>query len=287
MTYYYGGGGQQRGGFKARWAVAIVIALVGVIGFLSKKSVNPTTGEKQYVALSADQEKALGLQAAPEMARQNGGAVDPRTDPAARTVALVGQKIVQSSDAGSPKSPYAGNFHFYLLNNEDMINAFALPGGQIFITRALYDKLENEAELAGVLGHEIGHVIHRHSAQQMAKGQLGASLSTAAGVGSNDARVAVGAQMANQMLQLRYGRNDESQSDKTGLTYMADAGYDPRAMLEVMKVLEKASAGGRTPDWMQSHPLPKNRLREVDQIIKKDFTPEELAKLTTGKPLEH
>ena len=84
----------------------------------------------------------------------------------------VGQRA-SSNASNAARSPYAGNFHFYLLDDPETINAFALPGGQIFITAGLYRRMQTEAELAGVLGHEIGHVIHRHSAEQMAKGQLG------------------------------------------------------------------------------------------------------------------
>ena len=86
-------------------------------------------------------------------------------------VAIVGRNIVENSDAS--KSDYADNFRFTLLNDPKTVNAFALPGGPVFITRALYDKLETEAELAGVLGHEIGHVVGRHSAEQLAKASSG------------------------------------------------------------------------------------------------------------------
>src|SRR6185503_11818530 len=147
--------------------------------------VNPATGEYQHVALTQDQEKALGLQAAPKMAQEMGGAADPARDPDARMVSEVGSKLVRSAKQPSG-SAYRDNFNFYLLNDSKTVNAFALPGGQIFITRALYNRLENEAQLAGVLGHETGHVIGRHSAEQMAKGKLGQMLAGAAGVATSD-----------------------------------------------------------------------------------------------------
>jgi predicted Zn-dependent protease len=277
---YNSGGGR---GFNPRWIIAAVIAIIGLVSYVGSRQKNPVTGEVQHVAMSVEQERALGLQAAPQMAQQMGGAVDPKRDPDAQLVADVGNKIVRASEAG--RSPYADNFHFFLLDDRNTVNAFALPGGQIFITRALFDRLENEAQLAGVLGHEIGHVIHRHSAQQMAKGQLGQMLSTAAGVGSNDSRVAIGAQMANQMVQLKYGRGDESQSDSTGVDYMAAAGYDPREMLGVMQILKQASGGGRQPEFLSSHPLPETRLHELDAIVKQRFKPEDLQRLTKGQPL--
>jgi predicted Zn-dependent protease len=170
MTYYE----PQRRGINPRLIIALVIAVVGVVGYLGKKQINPVTGEKQYVNLTVDQEKALGLEAAPQMASQMGGAVDPRSNADAELVADVGQRIVSRSDAS--KSPYVGNFHFFLLADPQTINAFALPGGQVFITRGLYTRLENEAQLAGVLGHETGHVINRHAAEHMAKSELGGML---------------------------------------------------------------------------------------------------------------
>src|SRR5205814_5718724 len=119
--------------------------------------------------------------------------------------------VVASSDAGSEKSPYRGNFAFRLLAEPQTINAFALPGGQVFIPDGLYEKLQTEAQLAGVLGHETGHVIGRHASEHMAQGQLGGALATAVGVGASDDRgrgygAAIAAQVANQMLRLKFSR---------------------------------------------------------------------------------
>ncbi|MET0619308.1 MAG: M48 family metallopeptidase [Thermoanaerobaculia bacterium] len=265
-----GGGNLLRNRGCSRLMIALVIAVVGIIAYMSRTEVNPVTGEKQHVALSVDQEKVLGLEAAPEMADRMGGEVDPN-DPQARMVQEVGQRVVAKSNAAS--SPYAGNFQFHLLADPETINAFALPGGQIFITRGLYDKLRDEAELSGVLGHEVGHVIHRHSAEQMAKGQLGAMLSQAVGVAASDGsgsgqNAALIAAMVNQMVQMKYGRGDESESDRYGIDAMAEAGYDPKAMLEVMEILKQASAGPRQPEWLSSHPLPETRIAEIQEYLR-------------------
>jgi len=265
-----GGGNILRNRGCSRLTIALVIAVVGIIAYMSRTEVNPVTGEKQHVALSVDQEKVLGLEAAPEMASKMGGEVDP-SDPKARMVQEVGQRVVAKSNAAS--SPYAGNFQFHLLADPETINAFALPGGQIFITRGLYDKLRDEAELAGVLGHEVGHVIHRHSAEQMAKGQLGAVLSQAVGVAASDGsdggqHAAMIAAMVNQMVQMKYGRGDESESDRYGIDAMAEAGYDPKAMLEVMEILKQASGGARQPEWLSSHPLPETRIVEIQEYLR-------------------
>src|SRR5205085_1128131 len=142
----------------------------------------------------------------------------------------------------------AGVIGYYAKTSVDpkTVNAFALPGGQVFITRGLLEKLHNEAELAGVLGHETGHVIERHSAQQMAKSQLGQSIVTGVAVGGSGNRdngysAAMIANFVNQMKQLSFSREDETQADTRGLQFMSEAGYDPRAMLGVMKVLSELS----------------------------------------------
>jgi beta-barrel assembly-enhancing protease len=281
----FGGGG----GGKTRWIIGAVIALIGIITYFAKTEINPVTGEKQRIGMTVEQEKALGLDAAPEMAQQMGGIVDWKSDPDAELVARVGHKLVKESDAR--KSPYGDNFNFYLLNDRNTVNAFALPGGQIFITRALFDRLENEAQLAGVLGHEIGHVVGRHSAAQMAKSQLGAALVTGVAVGASGEDGAgryagAVAAAANQMAQLRYGREDESQGDSLGLRYMAQADYDPSEMLNVMRILKEAAGGGRgQPEWLSSHPLPDTRIADIEQYLAQTYPNGVPGELTDGQPL--
>ncbi|HEV7732727.1 MAG TPA: M48 family metallopeptidase [Candidatus Binatia bacterium] len=264
------GSARERGLARARLLMALAVAVFALFGYFFNTEINPVTGEKQRVAMSVEQERAIGLQAAPQMAAELGGIVDPR-DPDAQLVAQVGRRLVTSGLAA--RSPYADNFNFHLLADPETVNAFALPGGQVFITRGLYRRLQDEAELAGVLGHEIGHVIHRHGAEHMAKGQLGQLLTVAVGVASDDgsgqgALARQAAMMANQMLQLRYGRADESESDGYGIVTLADAGYDPRAMLDVMKILKDASGGQHPPEMLSSHPLPETRLVEIDVAVR-------------------
>ncbi len=290
MSYGGGGGGPRGIRINPRIIVAVIIAIGAVFTYFSNVSTNPVTGEKQHVAMDTEQEIALGLQAAPEMAQKMGGEVNSR-DPDAREVARVGERLVERSDASKPEDPYREHFNFHLLADDQTVNAFALPGGQIFITRALYRRLQNEAQLAGVLGHEMGHVINRHSAQQMAKGQLGQMLTSAVAVGASDPdhrgrgqMAAMAAAMANQMLQLKYGRGDETEADNYGLRYMSQAGYDPEEMLGVMRILQKASGGGgSTPEFLQTHPLPETRLEEIAQILKEKYPDRE--GLTKGRSL--
>ncbi|HEX8913834.1 MAG TPA: M48 family metalloprotease [Humisphaera sp.] len=248
--------------------IAVGVALFGVFRYFTSTQTNPVTGEAQRVALSPQQEVALGLQSAPRMAQQFGGLV-PDSDPRSRLVDAVGARLLTQLDREHPGHPW--KFQFHLLADRRTINAFALPGGQVFITLALLEKLSTEAQLAGVLGHEMGHVIHRHSAQHLAKGQLGQSLVTAVGVGASghDGGYAAAqvANFTNQMVQLKYGREDESESDTEGLKFMVRAGYDPAEMVGVMRVLQQASGGRSGPEFTSSHPDPGRRANDVQQWV--------------------
>lgn len=270
MSYGYS---SDRRGFRIppQWIIAALFLLFGAFRFLTSTQVNPVTGEKQHVAMSVPQEIALGLESAPRMAAQMGGEIDPRSQSAA-LVREVGERLVADSVAKNSKY----QFQFHLLRDPEMVNAFALPGGQVFITVGLLSRLQNEAQLAGVLGHEIGHVIHRHGAQHMAKGEFGQILVTAVGVASSDERHSgrsnqAVAGMVNSMVQLKYGRGDESQSDQFGLEAMAAAGFDPSQMLGVMKILSEVSKGNRQPEWLASHPYPEHRAEQIEAWLHKQY----------------
>ena len=259
--------GRRGLGCGLRVFAALAIVGIALFRYLSQTEVNPVTGEKQHIAMTVDQEVALGLESAPEMARQMGGEAD-RSDPKFRRVEAIGRKVVTGSDAA--RSPYT--FDFHLLRDPETLNAFALPGGQVFITDGLLEKLENDAQLAGVLGHEVGHVVNRHGAEHMATGQLGQLLTMAAGVAATDEqgrgqRAAMVAAMINQMLQLKYSRNDELEADRVGMDYMTQAGYDPAEMLGVMRILGEASKGGRAPVMLSTHPYPEQRISEIQRYL--------------------
>lgn len=262
--------GNSGGGGGLRWIIALVVAGVGLFSYMMTRQANPVTGQSQHVGMTPQQEIALGLEAAPKMAAQMGGEV-AAGDPRARLVSDIGNRLVaQIRSQSNQPSPW--QFAFHLLDDTNTVNAFALPGGQVFITTALFDRLQNEAQLAGVLGHEIGHVIERHAAEHMAKGQLGQSLATAVAVGASDDRgngqmAGYAAMLANQMLQLKYGRDDETESDGYGVNYMAGAGYDPREMIEVMRILKEASGGRGGPSFLSTHPDPGNRAEHIGQLI--------------------
>jgi predicted Zn-dependent protease len=155
--------------------------------------------------------------------------------------------------------------------DDPVVNAFALPGGYIYVTRGILAHLNSEAELAGVVGHEIGHVTARHSVSQMSKQQL-AQLGLAVGsIASPDfGRYAGLAGQALGVLFLKYSRDNESQADDLGLRYMRRANYDPREMPHVFEMLTRVSqgqGGGRVPEWLATHPNPENRRGRIEQEI--------------------
>jgi predicted Zn-dependent protease len=245
----------------------MILFAVGSYYFGTTEYKNEFTGRVQKLAIpTAEQEIAMGLQSAPQMIREFGGEV---RDPEAQAmVAKVGQRLINGTAVKS--TPY--QFKFHLLADDQTINAFALPGGQIFITAALFNKLENEDQLAGVLGHEIGHVVGRHSNQQMAKTGLINGIFQGVGVMLSDGQGQGGMQMAQMIgnvVNMKYGRDDELESDSLGVRFLIEAGYDPEAMIGVMKIL-KASAGDRSqPEFMSTHPDPGNRIEHIREQIGK------------------
>ena len=271
----FGGGGTQRSSFKARLIIAAIIAIFALVSYYGNPGdVNQITGEKERVVFSDEaDEVTMGLQAAPEMVQMHGG---PSRDAAAQTmVTRIGQRLLAGLDkklaAEGRKNPYREDFKFTLLADPETVNAFALPGGQVFITAALYKDLETEGQLAGVLGHEMGHVIERHGNQRMAQNQLLQGLAAAGGVAGGDQQSAQMAQAVAQMVQMKYGRGDELESDKWGVRLTVLAGYDPRAMIGVMEVLDKASGGAAPPEFFSTHPKPANRVAYIKQVIAEEF----------------
>jgi beta-barrel assembly-enhancing protease len=260
--------GRPRGGFGLlgpRVWMGLAIVAFAVLSYQCSTEFNPITGEEQHIALAPQQEIALGLQALPEMLAQYGG-----EHPDAKAQALVdqvGERIVAQSDA----SKTDWQFDFHLLADTQTINAFALPGGQVFITAALLGKLQSEGQLAGVLGHEVGHVVARHSAQRMAKDQLTQGITGAVLVASGGGGEARLAQMIGQMVNMSYGREDELQSDTLGVRFMSQAGYDPRAMIGVQEILAAESGDASPPEILSTHPSAPNRISTIQAAIDQQY----------------
>jgi len=228
---------------------------------------NPATGERQLSLISHSQEMALGEQATQEVADTIGYYDD---DSLARYVRRVGMALAQTSER--PNLPWT-----FEVVDDPTTNAFALPGGHIFVTRGLLAHLENEAQLATVLGHEIGHVTAEHSLNQMSKQQL-ASVGIGLG-GLVSGSVAALGQKGLSLLMLKFSRDDERQADTLGVRYALRAGYDPREMPKVFAVLERVSkreSHGKTlPTWLETHPDPEERIRTTNarlERLHRDFT---------------
>ena len=202
------------------------------------------------------------------MIAEMGGAITNHE--AAALVQSVGERVVARSDAA--KTVYRNNFRFHLLNDPNTINAFALPGGQIFITTGLLSKMKTEDQLAGVLGHEVGHVVARHSAEKLAQMELAQGLTGAVTMATYDAsnpNSGYIAQMVSNMLQMKYGRAQELESDDLGVRFLMQAGYNPEDLIDVMEILKQASGPNKVPEFQSTHPDPENRKEHIRAAIEK------------------
>lgn len=246
--------------FKIRLLFGIAIIAFAYLRKCSQQEENPYTGRTQTITLSPEQEIAIGLQSAPQMAQQHGGLYANNNYQA--FVDQVGNKLVANSIAKN--TPY--KYEFHLLADDKAINAFALPGGQIFITYALFSKLQNEAQLAGVLGHEIGHVLGKHSNERISEANFWKTFTLGASVGAD---LGDFANNIGQKTLLDNGRDDELESDELGVKFMIDAGYNPEEMIEVMEILKAAAGPNRVPEFQSTHPDPENRIEKIKEAIKK------------------
>jgi predicted Zn-dependent protease len=247
---------------------ALLLAAGLVAGPMASCARNPVTGKNEISLVSEGQEIQMGQQAAQEVAQTIGFVDDPQLQ---AYVAGIGKRMAAKSER--PELPW--EFHVV---NDASVNAFALPGGFIYVTRGLLAYMNSEAELATVLGHEIGHVTARHSAQQISKAQL-ATLGLGVGsiLSSDVARFAGVASQGLQVLFLKYGRDAENQADQLGFRYALGQNYDVREMANVFHTLDRASqlggGGGRLPEWLSTHPNPENRVKKVEERLDTLHTP--------------
>jgi predicted Zn-dependent protease len=225
-------------------------------------AINPVSGRRELALVSESQEIAMGRQGAADVKASIGLYADP---PLQSYVSQIGQTLAAKTE----RPQLAWEFHVL---DDASVNAFALPGGFIFVTRGLLTHLTNEAELATVLGHEAGHVAARHSVQQMSQQQL---MSLGLGLGSVlSPTIAKYGQIAGaglQMLVLSHSRADETQADELGFRYALVDGYDTREMSGVFEMLQREGAlsgeEGRLPEWQSTHPDPGNRISHVQTMV--------------------
>jgi predicted Zn-dependent protease len=247
---------------KALAALTLVLASLLLAGLVGACATNPATGKKMFSLVSEEEEAQMGLQAHPGILAEFGVYDDPELSD---FVQNLGRKLALRSEL--PEL----DWHFTVLDSP-VVNAFALPGGYIYVTRGLLAHADSEAQLAGVLGHEIGHVTARHSAQQMSRQQaLGLGVGLGAILSPEFARFGGLAQQGLGLLMLKYGRGQEEQADELGIRYALRAGYDPRKLSGFFEVLDRQErrAGGDTlPDWLSTHPAPENRVEDTRRIAR-------------------
>jgi predicted Zn-dependent protease len=223
-------------------------------------ATNPVTGRKELALMTEQQEIAMGQEADKQVQASIGLYQDPELQ---AYVSRLGKELAARSER--PHLPWT-----FRVVDDASVNAFALPGGFIYVTRGIMTHLNSEAELISVLGHEIGHVTARHSVSQISKAQLAQIGLVLATILQPEAAAAYGdlAQTGLSVLFLKYSRDDERQADDLGLRYMVQNGYDPRSMPEVFDVLGRVSEGrGRLPNWLSSHPDPGARAERASTAV--------------------
>ncbi|HVS12563.1 MAG TPA: M48 family metalloprotease [Thermoanaerobaculia bacterium] len=245
---------------KSRWIGGVMALIVG--GVTAQCSMNPATGKRQLSLVSESQEVAIGREADPQIVAQFGLYPDESVQ---RYVADLGVQLAAASER--PDLPWT-----FRVLDDPLVNAFALPGGFIYVTRGILVHLESEAELVGVLGHEIGHVTARHGASQMSKAMLAQIGLVAGAIANPEAAQSYGglAQQLAGLLFLKYGRDDERQADLLAVRYSVATGFDPNSMLGVFDTLDRVSqdpGGGSLPGWASTHPSPEDRTRRIAQAI--------------------
>ncbi len=240
------------------------VAGLAVLLALASCSTNPATGKRQIALVSEGQEIAMGREADRQIQQQLGLYPDAELQ---AYVERIGKKLAASSER--PNLPWT-----FRVVDDPVVNAFAVPGGFIYVTRGLMTHLTSEAELVSVIGHEIGHVTGRHSVEQMSKAQL-AQIGLIAGMVLQPELARTYGDLAStglQVLFLKYGRDDEREADDLGLRYLDREGYDPRQMAEVFETLGRVSAQqkqGRIPNWLSTHPTPEGRIERINAHIAK------------------
>jgi len=253
----------RRRGIGGTLIIALAFVAFALVKRCNSRTINPVTGTVEYVSMTPEQEVQMGLASRGQLAQQFGGLYpDEQTQ---NLINQIGNDIVSNSDAA--RSPYT--FEFHVLNDPQTVNAFALPGGQVFITTALLNQLKSQDQIAGVLGHEIGHVIERHSAERIADSEFFGMLGNAAVIATGDASTQQVASAVINSSLMANGRKDELESDELGVKYMIQSGYEPTEMIAVMDVLKKASGGSSRPEFMSTHPDPENRKGHIMDAIEK------------------
>ncbi len=244
---------------KSITTMSKLLLLLVAIFLIPSCAINPVTGKKQLMLMSEAQEVALGAQYDPSVVSTFGVYDSPKL------LAFITEK---GNEMGEISHRPNLEFHYKILDSP-VVNAFAVPGGYIYLTRGILAQFNNEAELIGVLGHEMGHVTARHSASQQSKQQLGQLLLVGGMIASEKFReFGEYAMQGMQLLFLKFSRDNESQADELGVEYSSKVGYDAHKMADFFRVLKKMqlqSENGGVPTFMSTHPDPGNRYIQVNK----------------------
>ena len=270
--------------FRLRLLICFGVFTLSAISFYGKGQINPVTGKTQRVDMTIEEEITLGIQSATSMGQLSNNR--QATNHVKRIGIRLVAKLNEMNKSAFRPVPYP--FQFHLLDAPQTVNAFALPGGQIFLTTGLYRHLEHnrymnntqqdfDGRLAGVLGHEIGHVIERHAAQRLAKSnfiqgvfsglEVFNETQATNQVNSQTRRTQLAADVTDWFISLQYSRADELASDSWGVKLMVTAGYDPIHMIEVIDILELSATGSQPIEFLSTHPCPPNRRQYIENII--------------------
>lgn len=232
-----------------------------LLGLFTGCAVNPITGEEELMLISEEQDIQIGRQYAPEVEKEMGGKIN---DPVIQNyVNYVGQNVARVS--------HRPNFEYsFVALNDKSINAFALPGGYIFVTKGMLQNIQTEAQLAAILAHEITHIVARDVSNAMSN-QIGINLLLSAVTSEKTPQsVLMVANLTQQIVGLRFSRQDEKEADLGGLDYMVKAGYNPYGMVETMQMLQTLNQS-RPIEFLSSHPSPENRIGYLTQAIQTKY----------------
>jgi len=247
------------------WAAAIAMALE-----IGGCAVNPLTGEEEPMLMSVGEELAMGRQLAPELEKELNGTIPDEA--LQRYIDRVGQRIARFSQR--PDWEYR-----YVAVEDTMINALALPGGHVYITRGLMEKMTSEAQLAGILAHETVHVVARDTAVALSKAKImNYGILAAAASGKVEGQALRAAQLTGYFLMLSYSREDEQEADLGGMDYMVAAGYNPQALVETMQMFHDLDKV-QPIEFLSTHPSPENRVRYLKEEISTKYPQSEHLKV--------
>lgn len=249
--------------FVTRILVIILVILMAVPDWAATPTVVPQLPDPGSVSgMSKDEQQQLGLKGMAEVYKQT--PVLPDSSPETQYIQQLGRKLQTVIPA-----EYSWPYQFHVVQQSE-INAFALPGGPIFVNLGTINAADSEAELAGVMAHEMSHVYMQHSAKQASKQSLAEGIlgiiSGILGSGTASDLARVGLQIGAGTVFLKYSREDEAQADAVGAVIMYKAGYDPHALAQFFEKLEK-QGGGNGPQFLSDHPNPGNRMSAIDKEV--------------------